>query len=361
LKVIYACILVLLGSVMTGCAGSRTDWWGEVDALIRAEYNSSAEPGCSVLVAKDGAVLFAQSYGLANLEDNEPAIPQTNYRIASVSKQFTASAVLVLVDQGLLRLDDDLCSIFPDFPLYGKEITVHHLLNHTSGLLAYESLLPENLKKPVLDADVLRIMMDQDEGYFAPGSQYRYSNSGYAVLAMIVETVSGQSYASFLREQIFLPVGMTETVAFENGISMVSNRAYGYRRNGDGGWDFADQSMTSSVLGDGGIYCSITDYAKWDNSLLTDPVISPKLLERAFQSTKLPNGDEINYGYGWRVDDHNGLKTLHHTGGTIGFNHMVMRIPEERLCVAFFANRNGEEPKTLVPKIVDLVLSSKNK
>jgi CubicO group peptidase (beta-lactamase class C family) len=266
-------------------------------------------------------------------------------------------AVLVLVDRGVLSLDDSLTSILPDFPAYGKGITVRHLLQHTSGLKDYEGLLPEDLKTPVLDADVLRALAAQDAVLFPPGSRYAYSNSGYAVLTMIVEARSGRRYAEFLHDEVFVPAGMTHSVAFENGRSEVSNRAYGYKKADDATWVFADQSMTSSVLGDGGVYTSLRDYAKWDAALYTEKIIRRPLLEQAMTPGKLSDGTPMTYGFGWNSEEKLGQRVLWHTGSTTGFNHAVRRIPALHQCVVVFANRVGTEPKRLCSEIEDLVLT----
>jgi CubicO group peptidase (beta-lactamase class C family) len=357
---------MLLGIFLAACVHTPPDpvetmntLGRKIDAKVQKRYPDPSAPGCAVLVVYDGRVVFAKGYGVASLETGEPITPATNFRIASVTKQFTALAILQLIERGKLSLDTTLTDIFPDFPKYGADITVRHLLTHTSGLRAYEDLLPEGLKIPVLDADVLRIMKEQDSGFFPPGTKYRYSNTGYAVLAMIVESVSGQRFADYLRDEIFLPAGMNNTVAFENGRSTVPNRAYGYRKAKDGeGWEFADQSLTSSVLGDGGIYTSVMEYAKWDAALQTDRLASPETIAAAYTPNRLADGTETEYGFGWRIEWKNGHRVVHHTGSTTGFNHYVRRIPDLRMCVVVFANREGEEPKELAPAIEDLVLKT---
>ncbi|MCC7392257.1 beta-lactamase family protein [Candidatus Sumerlaeota bacterium] len=330
-----------------------------IEAMVREKFPLESDPGCSVLVIDRGKVIFEKSYGVANLEDNIPATPETNYRIASVSKQFTAMATLILVDKGRISLDDSIRKFLPELPDYAELITVRHLLNHTSGIKDYEDLYDKNITTPLLDADVLKLLAAQSAGDFKPGEKYSYSNSGYALLALIVERVSGKRYAQFLHDEIFVPVGMTNSVAFEKGISEVSDRAYGYERDG-GEWKFADQSMTSSVLGDGGIYTSLRDYAKWDHALRRKKLISPALLEEAYTAGKLNDGTPIKYGYGWKIDEKGGMKEVWHTGSTTGFNHSVHRIPERGLCVAVFSNCVGEAPAQLAVQIEDYVLNPKS-
>jgi CubicO group peptidase (beta-lactamase class C family) len=199
----------------------------QIDRLFQP-YNGEATPGAAVMVIKNGKPIFKKAYGLANLDDETPVTLATNFRLASVTKQFTAMCVMMLVQSGRLGYDHNLQQIFPEFPAYGRGITIRHLLQHTSGLIAYEDLIPDTAKVQVLDEDVLRMMMTQDSTHFPPGSQYRYSNSGYAVLAMVVEKASGKSFAQFLQENIFAPLGMKRTVAYQKGFPEVEHRAMGY-------------------------------------------------------------------------------------------------------------------------------------
>jgi CubicO group peptidase (beta-lactamase class C family) len=334
-----------VASLMLGCAtgGGMKD----VDALMR-DYSGNV-PGASLLVVKDGRAVVRRSYGLADLEAQRAATPQTNYRLASVTKQFTAAAIMQLVEEGQLRYDDPLRRWLPSLPAesWSDSITIRHLLTHTSGLVDYEDVMPEHVDKQLLDADVLRLLEAQKEMYFEPGSQYRYSNSGYALLALVVERASGQSFASFLRERIFAPLGMSETVAFEDGRSTVAHRAYGYTREGDG-WKRTDQSSTSAVLGDGGIYSSIDDLAKWDAALYDTRY------EPAFTPATPTDDPNLQYGFGWRIGKYEGARMLTHSGETIGFRNVIVRVPERKLTVVVLTNRNAPPPFELATRIAAL-------
>ena len=330
------------------------DWSAQIDPLF-ADCNRPDVPGASVLVALDGKILISRGYGLANLDPKTPAAENTNYRLASVTKQFTAMCIMILKDRGQLSFDDPLTKFFPDFPEIGKTITVRQVLNHTSGLVAYEDLMPPDTTKPILDAGVLALLKTQHGTYFTPGTRYRYSNSGYALLAQIVEKISGQTFAAFLKENIFTPLHMDNTIAFEDGISTVTNRAYGYKPTDDG-FVFADQSMTSAVLGDGGIYSSILDCYKWDQALYTEQLVTSATLAEAFTSGRLADGSETNYGFGWRLSELNGLKCINHTGTSTGFNNAVYRIPEKRLSVVVLSNRTGKNSHDAAPKIAEMIL-----
>jgi CubicO group peptidase (beta-lactamase class C family) len=328
-----------------------------VDALIEP-YAAPGVPGLSVLVIQQGEKTYERVVGLADVEAGTPATPATNYRLASFTKQFTAMTILMLVDESKLSLESTLTELLPDFPAYGGSITVRHLLTHTSGLIAYENVMPDSTTIPLKDRDVLALMMQQDSTYFPPGSSYRYSNTGYAILAMIVEKTAGLSFADFLKQRIFEPLGMDATVAYEQGISEVSNRAYGHAET-DQGIARRDQSLTSSVLGDGGIYSSITDLYKWDQALYTDRLVSRPLLEEAMTGATDTHKAESRYGYGWFIESINGRRLIRHTGTTIGFSTAIERIPELELTVIVLSNRNGNDAHTLARRVLEIYLPEK--
>ena len=311
-----------------------------------AAYAGDDRPGASVLVLRGSEVVFRKSYGMADLEGGAAATPQTNYRLASVTKAFTAAAIL----RSGVNLQARIRELFPSLPAETDRITIEHLLTHSSGLIDYEDVMPEGLNEQLRDRDVLEILKSQRSLYFDPGASYRYSNSGYALLALIVEKVSKKSFAAFLRDEIFLPLGMKATVAFEEGVSSVVNRAYGYSRPsalgprpsalGDS-WQRTDQSLTSAVLGDGGIYSSIDDLTSWFAAL-----------DRGeFAVAMMPRVDTdvkgMRYGYGWRIT----ADTIEHTGETIGFRNAVMRVPNDRLAIVILTNRNEGEPIALARAI----------
>ncbi|HLE55789.1 MAG TPA: serine hydrolase domain-containing protein [Rhodothermia bacterium] len=318
-------------------------------AEIFPDYVGNDVPGAAVLVIQDGQKELKGTFGMANLDAREPVGSNTNFRLGSVTKQFTAMCILMLVDRDSLRLDDTLGGIFPDFHESADRITVTHLLQHTSGLLDYEDFVPAYSPTQVSDRDVLDILIATDSTYFEPGSAFRYSNSGYAVLALIVEKYSGQTFAEFLKQNIFDPLGMDGTVAYQKGISEVSNRAYGYSVT-ESGIENADQSPWSAVLGDGGIYSSLDDLYKWDQALYTDTLVSANLLTRAFT----PHLDD--YGFGWRIDTYNGLKRYHHSGSTSGFRNFVMRFPDEQLTVIVLTNRAEPDVQPLAERVAELVI-----
>jgi CubicO group peptidase (beta-lactamase class C family) len=321
---------------------------GELDLLMR-DYHG-AVPGASVLVARDGVPVVQRSWGLANLEEGIAATPATNYRLASLTKQFTAAAVLLLAEDGRIRLDDSVRDWLPSLPEATAAVTIHHLLTHTSGVVAYEDLIPPSTTIQVRDADVLELLVTENRTYFDPGTSYRYSNSGYALLALIIERASGISFAQFLKKRIFEPLGMDDSVAFEEGISAVPNRAFGYSATPDG-WMRDDQSITSAVLGDGGIYTSVEDLVRWDAALYDRRLLSAEFLQLAFAASTPTDDPDVAYGFGWRITG----DTLWHSGETRGFRNAILRIPERGLTVVVLTNRNEGRAYALARTIAGLV------
>lgn len=347
----YVIILLLFFILGTNCSYNKE---AKVDKLFKI-YSAKGDPGASLMIIKDGRPILTKSYGLAHVEENIPVESQTNFRLASVTKQFTAMCIMMLEERGKISYDHTLKEIFPEFLDYGKEITIRYLLNHTSGLIDYESLIPDTATIQVLDKDVLKMMVEQDSTYFPPGTAYRYSNSGYAVLSMIVKKISGKSFAEFLNENIFDPVGMNNTIAYQKSISEVKYRAFGYA-NEDGKLGFKDQSLTSAVLGDGGIYSSVEDLSKWDQALYTDKLVSFETLEQAFTPGVLNDGTKLDYGFGWRIDEYRGFKRMHHTGQTCGFATIIQRYPEQKFSVIVLTNRNEPMLMDLANQLTDLFL-----
>ena len=334
--------------VLAMLAGCSVDSADTIDRLF-ADYDSEGMPGAAVLVIRDGEAVVTRSYGLANVEDGIPVRPGTNFRLASVTKQFTATAVLMLVEEGKLSLDDSIRQHFPAFPDFADEITIRHLLQHNSGLEDYEPIYGDPYPEQILDRGVVEIIASTDGTYFPPGSAYRYSNSAYAILATLVENLSGQSFPAFLRERIFAPIGMTNTVAYRKGETTVPNRSFGYTVDGRLVED-ADQSAWSAVLGDGGVYSSVEDLARWDAALYANDLLSGEMWRKAWTP-----GLE-NYGFGWRIDQYKGHNRQHHSGSTSGFRNFMQRFPDNRLTVIVLTNRANPDVAPLAEQVADLYL-----
>jgi len=334
---------------LSGCAPRAPDMAARIDALMVAY--GGAVPGAAVLVLRDGKPLIRRAYGFADLEQRVPATPATNYRLASMTKQFTAAAVLALVDEGRLSLDDPLHKWLPSLPPAAAAVTIRELLTHTSGLLDYEDLIPSATTQQVHDADVLRLLESQNRTYFVPGTSYRYSNTGYALLALIVAQASGRDFATFLRERLFAPLGMRTTIAYQAGVSSVAQRAFGYTLQ-QGRWERTDQSVTSAVLGDGGVYSSIDDLAKWDAALYDTRLLSARSLRLAFTPATSTDDPAVRYGFGWRISG----ETLWHSGETVGFRNVIIRWPRRHFTVIVLTNRDAPEPYSLALAIAKLYL-----
>ncbi len=350
-------LLFLITLIITACSISREQ---RIDEIL--ERYSGNVPGASLIVIKNGEALLKKAYGIADLERAVKISSKTNFRLASITKQFTAMCIMILVEQSKLKYDDTLTEIFKEFPDYGKEITITHLLQHTSGLIAYEDLLDDSVTVQVLDKDILEMMMKQDSTYYQPGTSYRYSNSGYAVLAMIIEKVSGITFAQFLSENIFKSLNMQNSVAFESSISVVKKRAFGYEfvdfaEATDSSYVFKDQSRTSAVLGDGGIYSSVDDLIKWDQALYTERLVSKESLSKAWTPGEVPDSPDNVYGFGWRIDKFEGHKRLHHNGSTSGFRNSIQRFPDDSLTVILLTNRDEPNVFPFVEEIASIYLN----
>lgn len=341
----------------------------KVDALFSNIAPSS--PGAAVVVIKDGRAVFQRGYGVTDLRALHKIDEHTNFRLASVTKQFTAMAIMLLVHDGKLRYDESLTEIFPGFPEYGKTITVRNLLNHTSGLPDYEDLMakqygntPDDQIPQIHDAGVLALLEKASTTNFPAGTRWQYSNSGYCVLAMVVERVSGQRFGQFLHDRMFAPLNMTNTLAYEKEKNEVPNRAYGHTPDGNG-FRETDQSSTSATLGDGGVYTSLADMARWDHALGRHALLSEKEMQPALTAvhpTRAPaeeNGHPVSYGFGWFVDPYKGHERMWHYGETVGFRTTIQRFPKDHLTVIVLANRADLSAIDLALKTADVYLKAK--
>jgi len=342
--------------------------YAQINAIF-SPLQSTDAPGAAVLVVRNGQPVFRKGYGVTDLRTRHDIDPSTNFRLASFTKQFTAMCIMLLVHDGKLHYEDHLTDIFPEFPAYGKTITVRQILNHTSGLPDYEDLwtnlhpnTPDEQVPQIHDVDVLKLLEQQTAGKFPAGSKWEYSNSGYVMLGLIVEKVSGKPFGQFLHDRIFVPLQMTNTLAYEKGKNEVPHRAYGHTKEKDG-WRETDQSSTSATLGDGGIYTSIDDLAKWDRALREHTLLSASEMQPALtpaQPTAGPAKDEkgepVSYGSGWFLDPYKGHKRMWHDGETRGFRTTIQRFTDDGLTIIILANRTDIDPKEFAVKVADLYL-----
>ena len=352
----------------------------QIDAIFSGSIQPG-ESGASVLVNRDGEVVFERGYGVGDLRSKEKISPQTNFRLASVTKQFTAMAIMLLAHDGKLHYEDHLTDIFPDFPAYGKTIAIRNLLNHTGGLPDYEEIMEREAKHggrtysaehQILDREVLALLKTQPTGLFPPGTRWQYINSGYVVLGLIVAKASGMPYREFLQRRIFVPLKMANTLVYQKGVNTVSRRAYGHSKDA-GKLVEADQSSTSATLGDGGIYSNVADLAKWDEGLRKHTLLSEKEMQPALTPVKLADGSEphwprdpqvrgatdgpvVMYGFGWFLDPYDGHARNYHDGSTEGFRTAIQRFVGDHFTVIVLCNRTDLNASALSLKVADLLL-----
>jgi CubicO group peptidase (beta-lactamase class C family) len=327
----------------------------EIQRLVQP-YDGDV-PGISLLVLKDGKAVLSRGYGRSDLARGTEAGPATDYRLASVTKQFTAAAILLLAQDGKLSIDDPVKRWLPSLPKVADGITLRHLLDHTSGVLDYEDLMPVPYDGQIRDAGVLALLEKENRLYFPPGSMYRYSNSGYALLALVAERASGLSFPAYLRTRIFQPLGMRDTLAYVAGGPDVPHRAWGYSKACDG-WARTDQNAYSAVLGDGGIYSNVADMARWDAALNDNRLFSDASRALAFghQVQVSSTLEATYYGFGWRVAD----DRQWHSGESIGFRNTIVRWPKQHLTVVVLSNRNDPTPYDLAVSIGRLFMEDAN-
>jgi CubicO group peptidase (beta-lactamase class C family) len=358
-------VLLLVSSFVFAASGSDAD---QINAIF-APLKSSDAPGGAVLVKKTGKVVFERGYGVTDLGSWTKIDEHTNFRLASCSKQFTAMAIMLLVRDGKLHYQDRLTDIFPDFPDYGKAITIRNLLNHTSGLLDYEDLMSKadpNVpveKIQIHDDGVLDLLKQQKTTKFAPGTHWDYSNSGYVVLGLVVTKVSGKPFDEFLHDRIFAPLQMTNTVAYVRGKNEAPHRAYGHSKT-NSGWRQTDQSPTSATLGDGGVYSSLSDLSKWDDALQRHTLLTAKQMEPALtpvnvadNSVRGPDGSPAEYGFGWFLNRYRQHRRMWHYGETEGFRSNIQRFTQDGLTITVLCNRTDVDPGSMGMKVADLYFS----
>jgi CubicO group peptidase (beta-lactamase class C family) len=374
------CVIVLAVTVLQGEPRPADKLLSTRIDGIFASLIQPGDPGVAVLVKKGSTVLFEKGYGVRDLRSRAEIDPETNFRLASVTKQFTAMAIMLLVHDGKLRYDDHLTDIFRDFPPYGRDITIRNLLNHTAGLPDYGELMEVREKNggakwtadhQIQDQEVLALLESQPAGRFAPGTRWEYSNSGYVVLGLIVAKVSGMAYGEFLQRRIFGPLKMRDTLVYRKGQNTVLHRAYGHSRE-NGKLMETDQSPTAATLGDGGIYSNVADMGKWDDGLASHTLLSETEMEPALTPVKLPDGSLphwprdpssgnsvkafVSYGFGWFLDPYQGHARNYHDGDTEGFRTTIQRFVDDHFTIVVLSNRSDLHPTELSLKTADLLL-----
>jgi CubicO group peptidase (beta-lactamase class C family) len=369
--------MLVLAVVLLAGAAPPVDHEAVAAAILKG-LAAQDQPGLGALIRKDGKTIYEHGYGVRDLRTRAPIDARTGFRLASVTKQFTATAIMLLVRDGRLRYEDTLAQALPGFPPYGSGVTIRHLLTHTSGLPDYEELMDaaEKRKGPqwsperqIRDDEVLALLQAETHGVFVPGKSWAYSNSGYVLLGLVAAQAAGRPFGDVLRERIFEPLGMTRTLAYEKGRNEVPDCAYGHSKE-PAGFRETDQSSTSATLGDGGVYSCLEDLAKWDHALWANSLLSEAEMKPALTPVRLADGSEphwpkqgggdnlfpglpVAYGFGWFLDPWRGRTRHWHHGETMGFRAIVERFPAEGLTVVILANRNDLDLRALGLKLAE--------
>jgi CubicO group peptidase (beta-lactamase class C family) len=354
-------ILALCAAATAGSANqSEKDPRSEnVDKLF-AQWDKPDSPGCELGVIKDGQIVYKRGFGMANLEHAIPMSPASIMDTGSVSKQFTAMAIALLAEQGLLSLDDDIRKYMPELPRYEAPITIRHLIHHTSGIRDYLTLMSIAGMRDddhYVDGEVVSLLARQKELNFKPGSEYLYSNSGYFLLSQIAKRASGKTLREFAAENIFKPLGMTRTMFYDDHNEIVKNRAASYVPRRGGGFQIA--ATTLDMVGDGNVFTCVEDLYLWDQNFYHNKLGKgrPELINQVLTTGTLNNGEKIDYAFGLVIGQYRGLRIVEHGGAFVGYRAMTMRFPDQRFSVVLQCNLGTMNPSNLARRIADIYLA----
>ena len=333
---------------------AKEDLAGRLDRIF-AEAYPAAGPGAAVIVVRDGKTVLRKGYGLANVELSVPIAPEMVFRIGSVTKQFTAAAILKLVEAGKLSLSDEIGRFLPDYPTRGKRITVEQLLNHTSGIRSLTGMpaWPSHTREDWTPAQLIAFFQNEPLD-FEPGTGWKYNNSGYLLLGAIIEKVSGKTYEDFLAETIFRPLGMERTRYGSDG-PLIAGRVVGYQRTPGGIVNAPYLSMTLPFSA-GSLVSTVDDLARWQAALDKDELLSAESRRRMWTPVTLPDGRATRYGFGWGIWSYEGHAVVEHGGSINGFVSANMRWPDDRIYVAVLSNATGpgRDPRMLALRAASL-------
>jgi CubicO group peptidase (beta-lactamase class C family) len=352
----FLALALATSSCRQGGGGERVTLPARVDELF-ARFTAGLSPGCALAVVDHGRVVLARGYGFADLGRRLPITPRTRFDIASTSKQFTAASVLLLAARGRLSLDDDVRQYVPELPRHDTPITLNHLLHHTSGLPNYIDLLAASGKRyeeVTTDDDALAALAAAPQLQFPPGTAFRYNDSGYFLLSLVVKRVTGRSLREFAAENLFAPLGMTDTRIVDDLTREVPGRAVPYERDDGGG--FRPLSSAWEQTGDGGVNSTVLDLAKWDASFYSGAVGGKALVAAMTSPGSLANGSPLPYAGGLFLDRFRGHRRVRHPGSWRGFCSELMRLPGRRLSVITLCNVGDADPAALSEQVADLYL-----
>lgn len=331
----------------------------KVDRIIQTEFNEKDGPGGVFLISKKGKPIYEKAFGLSNLELNIKLEPNNVFQIGSMTKQFTAIAILMLEQDGKLNTTDYISKYIPDYP-NGNKISIHNLLTHTSGIKDFTKTkgLSEIAQKEMTPKMMVDFFKNEPVD-FQPGEKFEYNNSGYVVLGYIIELVSGKTYEDFIQLNIFDKIGMNNSY-YATDRKVIKNRAYGYHQKSYG---YVNKSIISFSVpyASGSLMSTLEDMLKWQNSLNKNLLLNQKETAKAFTKYKLNNGEEFQYGYGWHLKNINGIPTREHGGSIFGFKSMGVYIPSEDIYVLGFSNCDCNSPTQIVKDIAELALKNSQK
>ncbi|WP_020529480.1 serine hydrolase [Flexithrix dorotheae] len=331
----------------------------KINAIVQ-EWDSNDSPGGIIGVIKNGEMIHSKSFGMANLEYDIPISSNTVFRIASLSKQFTAACILILEERGKLSLNDPITLYFPDLPEYANEITIRHLIHHTSGIRDFFKLAELSglqVSDNFSDEEVMALIARQNTLNFKPGEEELYNNSGYFLLAQLVKITSGKSIREFAEKNIFQTLQMGNTHFHDDYKMIVKNRASGYSSIPNGGFEINMSNL--SIIGDGGLFTTLNDLGKWQNNFFNNKLPVKDFQKRMFTRGKLNDGTMLNYAFGLEHDNYNGLQTVSHGGAFVGFRSEILMFPEEKTSIICLTNLSDIKPHLITRKVADVFLKDK--
>lgn len=357
-------LTLILVLIIISISGYSQNFEKEFDLLLSKKYETS-DPGATALVAINGKVIYQKAFGKANLELDVNMSLNNVFEIGSLTKQFTAVSILMLVEQGKLKLDDDITKYIKDYPTHGHSITIHHLLSHTSGIGSFTSSDEwwNNRKKDYTKEEFINLFKKLPMPY-APGEKYLYSNTGYFLLGAIIEEISNKTYEEFIRENIFKPLEMNNT-DYGSRSKIILKRASGYDNEYDKGGEKFNENETVNAEpisfihwhSAGAIVSTVHDLFLWNRAIRNNKLISEENKIKAFTNYQLKDGKHTNYGYGWAIEDINGISSIEHNGGTMGFRTTIIYLPKEDVFVVVLSNQTYNAPDNVSAKMAAIAIN----
>ncbi|MCJ8211365.1 beta-lactamase family protein [Mucilaginibacter sp. RS28] len=328
-----------------------------LDSVIRTEFNDPNGPGGAFMVARKGQIIYSKAFGKANIELDSDMRTDNVFELGSMTKQFTAVAVLMLEEQGKLNVMDPVAKYVPDYP-GGSHILIHHLLTHTSGIKDFTKMSTlSTISQKEMSPKMMVDFFKNEPVDFAPGDKFDYNNSGYVLLGYLIELVSGQTYEQFIEQNIFKKIGM-EHSCYASDRKVIYKRAYGYHKKSNG-YVNKTQISFSVPFASGSLMSTLGDMLKWQNALEHHLLINPVETQKAFSTYSLNNGQKISYGYGWHIKEINGIPTREHGGSIFGFKSMGVYIPKEEIYVIGLSNCDCHSPTQVTRVIAEMMLQTK--